>query len=278
MTSALARQLTLMGKRIIVTRAAHQADELADLLRTRGATPLLYPCIAISPPENTDLLDSALHAAFRGEFDWLVVTSANTVNALAEQIKALGLNSADLARIRIAAVGAATSAAVKLALGLVVNTLPDEFHDEALAHAINLQDGARVLLPQADIARPTLAQALNKRGAQVSTVTAYRNVIGSGGVNVPALLANDEVDVITFTSSSTVRNFHQRLIVEGGSAEQLAGICTVCIGSSTLKTAREYGLSHAIAPDTHTLEQLVRTIEDYFDVVEDRRKNHQPDQ
>src|SRR5262245_22252377 len=115
-------QSPLRDKRVVITRALHQAEEMAALLRERGAQPLLYPCIAITPPDDTRLLDTALKAVERGGFDWLVLTSANTVYALDERLKALGLNVGALANLRIAAIGRVTATAADNCLHLRVDT------------------------------------------------------------------------------------------------------------------------------------------------------------
>lgn len=262
----------LRGKKVVITRAAHQAGELADLLRARGAEPLLYPCIAISPPDDTTALDGALQAAVKGEFDWLILTSANTVRVLAEGVQLFpplpiawrgGIRTM-LAGLKVAAVGAATAEAAQQLLGVTVSVLPEEFRAEALARALDFTSGARILLPQADIASLQLADALARRGAQVTAVTAYRTVIGQGGVAVPALLARGAVDAITFASPSAVQHFIWRLIDEGGSTQDLGAVLLACLGPTTLHKARECGLSHATMPPVATLEQLVDHIEDIF--------------
>ena len=259
-----AKESPLAGKHVVITRATHQADELAKLLRARGAEPLNYPCIAIAPPEDTTALDSAVQAATAGKFEWLVLTSANTVQSLAERLAALGLGASALAGLKVAAVGTATAAAAQHILSLTVSTLPEEFRAEALAKAIDFTPGTPILLPQADVATPDLAQALAERGTRVHTVIAYRTVVGSGGINLPAELAQGCIDAITFASPSAVCNFIWRLVEEGGSTHDLAGVTLACIGPATLKKARECGLSIAVTASVSTLEHLVGSLEEYF--------------
>jgi uroporphyrinogen III methyltransferase/synthase len=122
----------------------------------------------------------------------------------------------------------------------------------------------RILLAQADLARPILAQELTAAGANVTTVAAYRTVLGSGGADVVALLEGRKVDAAIFTSSSTVHNFLRRLTAEGGHPTLLAGICLACLGPVTAQTARDLGLTVAVAPAHHTLEGLVEALEAYF--------------
>lgn len=254
----------LAGKRVVITRAAHQADELADLLEQRGALPVLYPCIAIAPPEDTAALDMALEAVGRGDFEWLVLTSANTVSRLAEHLDVSTFQRPSFAGLQVAAVGAATAEAAEKMLGVTVNVLPEAFRAEALSRAINPADGARILLPQADVAPPDLAEALTQRGARVTTVTAYHTVVGTGGADIPALLAKGEIDAITFASPSAVSNFMWRLVEEGGSTQALGRTTIACIGPTTLKKAVECGLSKPIVPSQSTLEQLVLRLEEHF--------------
>ncbi len=252
----------MMGKRVVNTRAAHQAAALDTLLRDRGALPVAYPCITIAPPDDPAQLDAALDDLAGGRYDWLVLTSANTVIALAQRLDVLGL-SLSSAAFRTAAIGSATAEAAQQ-LGLTGIDLPDEYVAEALAASLLLEAGARVLLPESAIARPTLADGLTARGAQVEVVMAYQTIQGSGGDNVPRLLAQQQIDAVTFTSSSTVSYFLKRLAQEDGCVECLQTICLACIGSKTAATARELGLTVAVVPAQHTLEAMVAALDAYF--------------
>jgi uroporphyrinogen-III synthase len=305
-------QSALQGKRIVLTRAAHQLDDLEELLRGRGAVPLPYPCIAIAPPEDPAALDAALADLLAGAFDWLVLTSQNAVLVLADRLKpeppvppnfggpggrlpveppvppnfggpggrlpveppvppnfggpggqGAGWNEG---RFAVAAIGAATAEAAGRLLGLSVQLVPDEFVAEALAEALagRLSVGGRVLICQADIGRPVLAEALRARGIAVTSVVAYRTVIGRGGVDLPALLADRQVDAITFTSPSTVRNLFARLAAEGGDPDHLADVCVACLGPVTADAARRHGLSVHVLPEQHTIPALVEALEAYF--------------
>ena len=261
-----AARSALAGKRIVVTRAANQADELDDLLRSRGAEPLSYPCIAIAPPADTGPLDAALRGLVAGEFAWLVLTSRNTVAVLAERLKALGLTLHNARQVSLAAVGTATAEAAGRELGLRAGLIPAESVAEALAAALveRLKPGDRVLLCQADIARSVLADALRAAGADVISVVAYRTVASSGGVDLPALLAARQVDALTFTSASTVRNLMLRLAAEGGRPADLAGVCIACLGPITADTAQKLGLTVHVVPVEHTIPALVEALEAYF--------------
>lgn len=256
----------MRGKRVVVTRAPHQAGDLADRLRDRGAEPLLYPCIDIQAPHDTTELDDALRLAAAGAFDWLILTSSNTVETLRQRVTALDLS---LARVPVAAVGPSTARAAESALGVRVSALPDEHVAEALAEILKPMPGMRLLLPQADIARNTLRDLLAEAGTEVTVVTSYYTVMGRGGVDLPELLAARQVDAITFTSSSTVTNCLSRLQDEGGDEAKLADIVMACIGPSTAKTAAEAGLTRLVVPAVYTLDSMIESLVTLFETVEE---------
>jgi uroporphyrinogen-III synthase len=256
----------LTGKRIVNTRAVHQASILSDLLRGRGAEPLEYPCIAIVPPENTTALDDSLYELVSGHYSWLLLTSVNTVFSLAQRITALGLTPEAMheAGLKVAAVGPATAEAVKTWLGLDISILPEDYVAESLAACLPLSAGDKVLLPESAIARPTLVDLLRARGAEVKCVTAYRTVRAKGGVNLPRLLASKQIDVVTFTSSSTVTNLIERLELEGGTWRDLDSVCIACNGPKTADTAHEQGIKVSVVASIYTLEGLIDAIEQFF--------------
>jgi uroporphyrinogen-III synthase len=255
------RSSALTGKRVVVTRASRQAAALCTLLRGYGVQPLEYPCIEIVPPEDITPLDQALLDTVNGAFDWLVLTSVNTVQALVQRLNVLGIDVTALQRIRAAAIGPATASAAKQYLGLDVTVVPDEYVAEALAEALQPEPGIRILLPRAEIARPVLVDRLAEAGARVTVVTAYRTIAGIGGVDLPALLAAGQVDAVTLTSSSTARYFVQRLLAEGGGLRGMDGVCVACIGPIT---AREIGLDVRVIAESYTLRGLVEALEVYY--------------
>lgn len=254
----------LAGKRIVVTRAPHQAGELSDLLRERGAIPLMYPCIDIAPPDDPAPLQNALRALAGGGFDWLILTSVNTVLALRNQLESSAITPAQANRVKVAALGSGTAEAAETLLGLEVDFLPETFTGEALAESLPLERGARVLLPQSALADSTTADSLSERGAVVTHVQAYQTGIGRGGVDLPRLLRAGEVDAITFTSASTVTNLLARLGAEGGKRFSLESVCLACIGAKTAVTARQHDLQVALVPKEHTVAGLVGALEQYF--------------
>jgi uroporphyrinogen-III synthase len=254
----------LTGKRIVITRAPHQAAEFEQLLRERGAVLLLYPCIDIAPPQNSAALDDALRALMSGKFEWLVLTSANSVQAIANRLMARNLSLSHVSSLKIAAVGPATAEAAQRLLGLQTSVIPTIYIADELANTFPVVNGSRVLLPQSAIAEDTLAKQLTVRGAKVTTVEAYQTVIGTGGVNLPLLLASAGVDAITLTSPSTVKNLLLRLENEGGDKNLLEKICIACIGTKTAAAADEHGLNVTIVPTEHTLRSLTTTLEQHF--------------
>jgi uroporphyrinogen-III synthase len=247
---------SLAGRRVVVTRAPHQAAEFAALLEAHGAEPVLYPCIDIAPPGDASSLDDGLRRAAAGEFDWLVLTSRNTVLALARRLDALGMSPGALSGLSVAAVGPSTAEQSAELLGLTPAVVPDEYVADALAG----RPGARVFLPQSSLARPALADGLRGAGMDVTAVDAYVTVIGSGGADLPALLRAGEVDAVTFTSSSTVENFLSRLEAEGAALSDLGGVAVACIGPVTARTARDCGLTVDAVPEDYTLDGLVAAL------------------
>jgi uroporphyrinogen-III synthase len=266
----------LAGKRVVVTQAVHQAPELGALLAGCGAIPLFYPCIAIEPPEDTTQLDAALAAVAAGYYDWLVVTSANTVLVLAGRLHALGLAQDALAGVHLAAIGAPTAEAVAQHFGRSADLVPDDSKAEGLVRALApgtnsvTRPGQRMLVPQADIARPALVQGLTEAGLNVTVLAAYRTTIGGGGVQLNELLAEGPgrgVDAITFTSPSTVRNLLARLEEEGGAPvdyRRLEPVVLACIGPVTADAMQAAGLPPAVVAAKQSLEGLVEALNAYY--------------
>lgn len=251
----------LNNKRIVITRALSQAAEMTDLLRAHGAEILSYPCLDFAPVEDFTVLDASLRQASNGGFDWLVFTSANAVQFIKSRLDALNLS---LKVSHIAAVGPATAEAAHRLLGLSTATIGEEFRAASLAESIDIQPGAKVLFPKADIAPTALARKLEARSAVVTVVTAYRNVMGMGGVDLPLLLLEHQVDVITFASPSAIRNFLWRLVEEGGSTADLTGVVIACIGPETRARAIDCGLQVQVTPSVATLESLIASLEDHY--------------
>ena len=245
----------LFNKRIVVTRAAHQAAALEDVIRRRGAVPVPYPCIAIAPPQDPSALDAGLAAL--DEFDWLLLTSANAVRMVSERLSRLKLHP-DWTKIKVAAVGPKTGAELRARLA-AADFMPTAFTAECLANSLPLTVGSRLFLPQSALADETVAGILRTRGAKVSTAVAYHTVIGGGGADVPAMIRRNEIDALTFTSPSALNYFARR-----SRLERMPNLPAVCIGPSTARRAAEVGFQQAIVPQEYSLRGMMDALADYY--------------
>lgn len=254
----------LSGIRIAITRSEHQADAQRQLLEAQGAQVYFYPAIDILPPRNLDPLDAALQDAANGRFDWLIFTSTNTVDMVADRLESLELSLHEGDGLKFAAVGSSSAEAIHQLLGVEVDQVPDKYTADELAKALGKKEDARILLPQSALADSTLADTLRSNGADVTVVQAYRNVIAIGGDEVPTMLWEGSIDAITFTSASTVRFFSKRLQLERGTLAMLDHVVVACIGPKTAAMARQFGLDVAVMPEEHTLAGLTRALVEYF--------------
>ena len=248
---------------VAITRTAHQADAQRESLKAAGATVYSYPAIRIVAPREIEPLDAALRQASSGAFDWLVLTSANAVYALAERLRDLSLD-APFEGVKVAAIGPSTAEAAQELLGLAADLVPEETVAEGLAQTLDVDQGTRVFLPQSAIARPVLTDSLRSAGAEVTAVDAYRTAIGQGGDDVPLLLWQGQIDAITFTSASTVRLFKQRIEAETGNLAMLQDVVVACIGPITAEEARQFGLRVRVVPEDYTVEGLTAALGAYF--------------
>ena len=263
----------LSGKRIVNTRALDQATELDALLRANGAISISYPCIEICPVADAQPLDDSILALIDGHFDWLLVTSANTVRAIATRLDVLARHLPSPPHFKTAVVGPGTREELHTKLGLHADVIPATYRATELAAAVPIKTGDRVLIPQSAIAPPDLANALTARGATVTTVTAYRTITGRGGVNLSALLANGEIDAIVFASSSAVDGCAARLQVERGRIELLRPVPTVCIGPGTARTAAEHGLPDSVISVEHTLGGVLDALQSVLSVSREETRS-----
>jgi uroporphyrinogen III methyltransferase / synthase len=248
----------LLGRTIVVTRAAEAAAEFADRLERLGAQALVAPTIELAPPDDYGPFDAALSAI--SSYDWIVFTSPHGVETFFARLAARGGDVRDLWRARLAAIGPGTAGAIA-ARGMRVEVVPDEFRAEALAERLApLVAGRRVLLPRAAGARDVLPKALAGARAEVHDVPTYRAVPVDGlPAAVDALIDRGGLDAVTFTSSSTVRHFHGLL---GG--RSLGRACVAAIGPITAQTARELGLRVDVVARDYTIPGLTTALVDYF--------------
>lgn len=249
----------LFGKRVVVTRPQEQASELARLIEQRGGEPILCPTIRIQSLPDPDL------TGLEQGYDWVVFTSINGVYSLQLALRTRRQDLRALGNARIAAIGPETARAVEK-LGLFIDFVPSEYVAERVAAEFpEPVAGKRVLIPRAREAREVLPELWRAQGATVDVVPVYESVPDTSGA--PALrerLAAGEVDVLTFTASSTVRNFMKMLPLEAGGVEALRSICVACIGPITAATAREAGLSVDVVAETYTVAGLVEAMEAYY--------------
>lgn len=245
---------SLEGVRIVVTRAAHQAEELAQPLRELGAEVLLLPTIAIGPPSNPGPL--RLAAAKANEYDWIIFTSANALNRFVSELPFPVAQCA----ARIAAVGAATRRAAERQ-GFNVSLTPEEYVAESLLAAfepIDLKD-RRILLPSAALTRDLIPDELRKRGAQVDVVEAYRNVIPEDAAErAPAIFREPYPHWVTFASPSAVEN-----LVKIAGPEVLANVKIASIGPITSQAIRKFALTVTAEANPHTVAGMVQQIAEH---------------
>ena len=255
----------LSGKRVLVTRTRTQAGALSDLLTREGAQPLEVPTIEIRPLEDYSELDGALRAL--PKYDWVVFTSANTVQAVFDRLSEPGEDARAFHSTLIAAIGSATADSLR-ARGVSADFVPKEFVSESVADGLKelIVPGARVFLPRADIGRETLRQGLAGLGASVHEVTAYRTVIPDDSGKRVTQLLSEGIDIATFTSSSTATNLYKLL---NGDLSQLKQAKIACIGPVTAATVRETGLKVDIVAREYTVAGLVESLKAHF-AQEDR--------
>jgi uroporphyrinogen III methyltransferase/synthase len=253
----------LEGRTIVITRARAQAQRFAQLLEAAGARVLQAPTIVIEPPASWELLDTALGAL--EPFTWVVFTSVNGVAMVDRRLAARGLAWAAIARKRVAAIGPATAEALA-EHGVRVELVPTEYRAEGLVEALRrvLGPGDRVLLPRAKETRDVLVVELRRLGVAVTEVPAYQTRrIEDGVVRLREVLASGSVDAVTFTSSSTARNFAEQFSDDERSAWR-GRIAVASIGPITAATAAEYGLATDVMPSEYTIPALARALADYF--------------
>jgi uroporphyrinogen III methyltransferase/synthase len=248
----------LFGRTIVVTRTRQQASELTRRLEELGAAVIEASTIELAAPADPQAVDAALASA--GTFDWIIFTSANGVSSVRDRLLSGGRDVRALGGARIAAIGDATAAAVERMLCRKVDLCPGRFVAEALAEELISRDevrGRRFLLLRADIARPLLRQRLIEAGAaRVEDVAVYQTVRApSLPPELIAAMQARRVDWITFTSSSTVRNFVE--LLGSDYAEKLAGIKLASIGPITTQTLEEFQLHPAAAAEQFNISGLI---------------------
>ncbi len=251
----------LFGRGIVVTRPEAQAEEFSSLLRAQGARVIPFPVIRIAPPETWEALDGAIERL--ETFRWIVFTSANGASFFFRRLGERGKDVRELRGIRIATIGPVTAAAVE-ALGIRVDLVPDEFISEGVVRAFAGEElrGSRILLPRAEEARDVIPEGLEKMGATVEVAAAYRTVRSDRQASeLSPLFAEGKIDVVSFTSPSTVAHF---LGIMGPGFRWPESVRVACIGPVTAAAAQKAGLPVDIFQESYTIPALVEAIADHF--------------
>ncbi len=248
----------LAGKRVIVTRAREQASKLVDSIEALGGEALEFPTIKIEKTDDFIRFDYILKKLH--EYRWLVFTSENGVKAFFDRMRAERADIRTLSGVKLAAVGEATAEELNR-LGLNVDYMPEKYTTKELLKGFPEAAGVhgKILLARGDIADRELSEGLKAKGYDVEDLTVYRTVAGNTHKeSILGLIEEGGIDFITFTSSSTVKNFVS--ILGEDNINKLSGIKAACIGPVTAKTAEECGISVAAVADTHTIEGLVEKL------------------
>jgi len=289
------RDSSLAGVRVLVGRARHQASSLSAGLKNLGTEVIEIPFIEIRKPDSYKPLDTALRAI--AEYDWLILTSVNGVEALSVRMKHLRVPAKNLKRLQIAAIGPATRQEIEK-LGLRVKVVPERYLAESVVESLRGKvEGKRVLLARAKVARDVIPRELRRMGARVDVVEAYETVVpASSRTRLRAIMKDPKrrPHLVTFTSSSTVRNFVDLLglaaaqpypvLRSGGTpansplqrpvkphvrsrprgtvdtSKSMEGIQFASIGPITSDTLRELGLPVHIEAKEYTIPGLIKAI------------------
>lgn len=247
----------LFGKRILVTRARSQASKLTAALEQMGAQVIEAPAIELqAPADDYAALDKAI--GHLQDYKWLIFTSANGVEHFFKRLGLGGKDTRALGYARIAAIGAATAAKLT-EYGIRADVVPGEYRAEAVLEALQgkLPPRAEILIPRAEEAREILPDTLRAQGHKVDVVPAYRTVQAEAdGASLREQMEDGKIDLVTFTSSSTVTNLLKII----GDAGPLQGIRTACIGPVTAETARKKGIEPDIVAEEYTINGLVKAI------------------
>lgn len=255
----------LSGRRIVVTRPREQAQRFIDLLEQQGAEVIEFPTIEIAPMASYERLDAAIDQLTN--YDWLIFTSVNGVQYFVDRLRVRQKEIASLQHLRIATIGPATAQAVE-ALSLHVHAMPEEYRAEALVTVLGEVKGKRMLLPRAAQARAILPKELQALGAHVDEIAAYETIPPQATAvqEVRTFLQTEKVDMVTFTSSSTVRNFAS-LFFRDSLPTLLSKTLVGCIGPITAQTAREYGMTVTVQSQVYTIPAFAEAIVEYFEKV-----------
>jgi len=253
----------LFGRTIVVTRSRTQASALAERLLDLGAEVLEFPTIRATEPEDWGPADAAIGSL--SGYDWVVFTSTNGVDSFFERLVAHHLDARALAGAQVAAIGPATAARL-IDCGVYPDYVPGEYRAEGVLEGFlerGVGKGVRVLIPRALEAREILPDTLRERGAQVDVVPVYRTVVGQGEASVLERLAEGSVDAVTFTSSSTVKNF-VKLTESIDLSTAMKDVTVASIGPVTSETAAASDLEVDVEAAEYTIPGLIEALTDHY--------------
>jgi uroporphyrinogen-III synthase len=256
--------LPLRGRRILVTRPRNQSGKLQSALEAIGAEVIAIPTVEIVPPDSCDALDAALSDT--ACYDWLVLTSANAVDAIASRLRFLDIPVEALVAFEIAAIGKATADAIN-ALGLQVELIPPRAIAESLVEALLplVQNrNKRVLIIRASTARDVLPEALRAAGVSVTIAEAYQSIIPTASVDELQLALTAGIDAVTFTSASCVHNF-VALVQKAGVQLPLA-VKKISIGPVTTQAIEVHKWVAAAEAASASIDSLVAAVVQSFQV------------
>lgn len=257
----------LFGRRIVVTRAREQASSFLEMLTSLGAECIQFPTIEVVPPDTWEPLDRAIQEL--KHYHWLLFTSVNGAKHFLDRLKAQGKDVRELKGLKIGAIGPKT-AEVWHQMGIKPDLIPNEYRAEAVVECFKALGvkGKRILLPRARDARELLLEELRKMGANVRVVTAYETIRPDRDTEkVREMLRKGAIDMVTFTSSSTVSNFAKMFEADVDGSELhtwMINVAVACIGPVTAKTAESEGFSVTLVPPEYTIESLTESIVEYF--------------
>ena len=255
--------MNLTNKRVLITRPRAQAEEFASTLKAVGAKPIFFPVIKIVPPDNFSVLDYAIRSL--EQYDWLILTSIHGVDAFFKRLDFLGIKKIPVG-LNVAAVGAKTAQRIS-EHGIQVDYMPEEYLSEAISAGLgNKVYGKRFLFPQSNLARRVLANEIRNAGGIVTEIVVYRTVLNTpDSIALDALRAG--VEIVTFTSPSTVQNFIAVVQKNGFDPFRLPGDpLFACIGPITERAAREQGLLNVVMAKEYTMEGLIEEISKHTQV------------
>lgn len=250
-----------MKKKVLITRAREQADEFAEILANSGFEFVIFPTIEFTLPENKSAILKAMDKL--KDYHWLILTSANGVRYFIRSLEESGKNRSNLDKTKICAVGPKT-AETAIELGLNVDLIPENYAAEGVLEKFGRigLSGKNVLFPRAEKGREILPEGLKKLGAKVDLVSVYRTVKPKGKRDALHTILKEGIDVITFTSGSTVHNFMAILGPEN--KKLIAGVKIACISRITADVAATYGVKTDILPEKNTTLSLAEAVKTYF--------------